>query len=313
MVYSNAPKTPKFNCDDCNFKTGNRKDYNRHLLTSKHLKNIEWYKNGIKVSEKPIKNPTKTPFENTHKNICNCGRIYKYNSGLYRHKKTCNYKEIETKKDDPVSNDLILKLVEENSEIRNMLFKQFENMQNQITELIPKIGDTNNTINNKQKFNINIFLNERCKDALTMNEFIDKIKITIDDLLVTKNKGLCEGVSNIFIENMNKLSLHERPMHCTDVKRETVYIKWGIPPHPPEWKKDEENKKLKEAISKVSCAQHKKLVLWEEKHPNWMKNSDEQDEYMHLIKNCTDDLQENKKEEKIIKKLCNKVYINSEN
>ena len=85
-----------------------------------------------------------------------------------------------------------------------------------------------------------------------MNEFIDRIKITLDDLMVTKNKGLCEGVSNIFIENMNKLSIHERPMHCTDVKRETVYIKCdGENDEPPQWSKDEFNKLFKEAIGRV--------------------------------------------------------------
>ena len=129
-----------------------------------------------------------------------------------------------------------MKMIHENQELRN-----------QVTELIPKVG---NTIN-KPRFNINIFLNEQCKDALTMNEFIDKIKVTLDDLLITKNKGLTEGVSNIFIENMNKLSVHERPMHCTDVKRETVYIKCEDEINKngnSKWEKDKENRKLKESI-----------------------------------------------------------------
>ena len=122
--------------------------------------------------------------------------------------------------------DMFLTMIKENKQLQNVLVTQ----QNQINELIPKIGNQiigdNNTIN-KHKFNINIFLNEQCKDALTMNEFIDKIKITMNDLMVTKNKGISEGVSNIFIENMNKLSIRERPMHCTDVKRETsLYKMW---------------------------------------------------------------------------------------
>ena len=140
---------------------------------------------------------------------------------------------------------------------------------------------------------------KQCKDALTINEFIDKIKISLDDLLLTKNKGITEGVSNIFIENMNKLSLYERPMHCTDIKRETVYINSkndnkGLS----QWEKDSENKKLKEAINKISHVQRKKLDLWIEKHPSWQENIEEQGEYMTLIKNCTDNLQENKREDK---------------
>jgi len=212
-----------------------------------------------------------------------------------------------------------LKLIEENSDIKKMLFKQFETMQeqqklmnNQISELIPKVGNNNTVTNVKQKFNINIFLNEKCKDALTMNEFINKINVTVDDLIITKNKGISEGVSNIFIENMNRLSVHERPIHCTDVKRETVYIKCDADIEgtgEPYWEKDEQNKKLKNALNKVTYVQNKNLNKWIEQNPNWENNPDDQDEYMRLIKNCTDDLNENKRDEKIIKKLCNEVYI----
>ena len=176
------------------------------------------------------------------------------------------------------------------------------------TNINNQIIGNNNTIN-KHKLNINIFLNEQCKDALTMNEFIDKIKITLDDLLVTKDRGLSEGVSNIFIENMNKLSLHERPMHCTDVKRETVYIKCNGENKGTNWLQDSENTKLKEALKKVSQVQQKSLDKWTEEHPNWLENPELQQEYMKLVKNCTDDLQENKREEKVIKKVCNKVYL----
>ena len=142
-----------------------------------------------------------------------------------------------------------------------------------------------------------------------MNEFIDKIKITLDDLLVTKDRGLTEGVSNIFIENMNKLSLHERPMHCTDVKRETVYIKCNGKNKEANWLQDSENTQLKEALKKVSQVQQKSLDKWTKEHPDWMENPEQQQEYMKLVKNCTDDLLENKREEKVIKRVCNKVYL----
>ena len=204
-----------------------------------------------------------------------------------------------------------------------MLFQQFESIQeqqklvqtenkelrNQISELIPKVGNNivNNTINSKQKFNINIFLNEQCKDALTINEFIDKIKVTMDDLMLTKTKGISEGVSNIFIENMNKLSVYERPMHCTDAKRETVYIKCDNHTDAPQgWSKDDENKNLKIAINKVTHVQRQNLDKWIKEHPNWENNSDEQEEYMMLVKSCTDDF----KEDKVIKRLCNNTYLN---
>jgi len=308
-----------FRCKCCDYTCFKQSVYDKHISTRKHDRLVNASK-GIFL-------------ENLWS--CNCGKNFKHDSSLYRHKKKCNYMDEENNNNEnkiitsnEISNDVILKLVDENSDIKKMLFKQFESMQEQqiqiqnqmiehqkqISELIPKVGNNNSTINNnvKQKFNINIFLNEQCKDALTMNEFINKIKVTLDDLMITKNKGISEGVSNIFIENMNKLSVHERPIHCTDVKRETVYIKCdsnsegsGIS----YWEKDEQNKKLKNALDKVTRVQNNSLSKWIEKHPNWENNSDEQDEYMRLIKNCTDDLNENKREEKVIKKLCNEVYL----
>ena len=293
-------------------------------LQEKMQKNATLLQSGV--------NKKNANFKEKMQYTCECGKIYIHRTSLYNHKKKCkSSNEIITSND--VSKDLILKLVDENSEIKSMLFKQFENMQdqqvqiqnqmmeqqklmhNQINELIPKVGNNNNTITNnvKQKFNINIFLNEQCKDALTMNEFIEKIKVTMDDLMITKNKGLSEGISNIFIENMNKLSLHERPMHCTDVKRETVYIKCdddnGENGGVPRWEKDEQNTRLKSALNKITHVQRKNMSTWIDKHPNWEENPLEQDEYMKLIKNCTDDINENKRDEKIIKKLCNEVYI----
>ena len=293
---SENPQSPKkYNyCEKCDYKCISTKDFNKHLMTKKH--------NAQKCSMMLKKNPFFT---------CECGKNYKHIQSMNRHKKRCIFQQpektnnrIENLKEEINYKEMFLKMINENKELRC-----------QISELIPKVGNNNNTtINNKQKFNINIFLNEQCKDALTMNEFIDKIKITLDNLLVTKNKGLSEGVSNIFIENINKLSLHERPIHCTDVKRETVYIKScgvGVNGDFPQWEKDEANIKLKQAISKVSDTQRKNLDLWVKKHPNWKENSVDQDEYMMLIKNCTDDLKENNKEEKVIKKLCNNIYLNN--
>ena len=143
-----------------------------------------------------------------------------------------------------------------------------------------------------------------------MNEFINKINVTLDDLVITKNKGLCEGVSNIFIKNMNKLSLYERPIHCTDVKRETVYIKSDDGDgNNAYWEKDEENKKLKNAINEISYVQQKNLNIYTDKNPDWMDISDKQDEYMLMVRNCTETIKETYKEDKAIKKICNEIYL----
>ena len=353
MIPNDTKKVPKssknFCCEICDYNTSRKSQFTRHLSTQKHKNNENDTIDGNTFLKKVPK------FLDVFK--CECGKEYNQRQNLYRHKKNCNKIENQDKKGEnqdknnknnkkkenreknnknnnyeineilktsnEKSKDLILKLVEENGEIKNMMFKQFETMQyqmheqqkimqNQISELIPRIGN-NNTVTNKQKFNINIFLNEQCKDAITMEQFINKIQVTVDNLLVTKDKGLSEGVSNIFIENMKKLSLYERPMHCTDSKRETIYIKYedNEDTNNGKWLKDDENEKLKAALNKVSHIQRKNLDKWIEDHPDWESKTDLQNEYIRLVKNCTEDIRENNNENKIIRKVCNEINLSS--
>jgi len=282
----------KYYCENCDYITGNKTDYEKHLLTGKHKTGDKW------MTEKSQK--SQNLFE------CSCGKQYKYRQGLHRHQLKCA--KIE-KKDD--SKEIKEIKDTENIDYKEMflkMMKQNNELMSQVTDLIPKVGNNNNnTI--KQKFNVNIFLNEECKDAITMNEFIKKIEVSLGNLLTTRDKGITEGVSDIFIENMNKLSLHERPMHCTDVKREIVYIKSDDPGNSSSWKVDEENRELKEALQKVSKVQQQNLKKWTDENPNWQKDTKLQKEYMKLVKNSTDDLKENRREEKVIKRLCSKSYL----
>ena len=207
---------------------------------------------------------------------------------------TINYKE------------LLLTSIKQNKELQDFIIKQSEQYHTTINEIIPKIGNTNNTnntINNNQKLNINIFLNEQCKDAITMDEFINKMHISLKNLFYTRDKGIAEGVSNIFIENLNKLPLNQRPIHCTDPKRETIYIKNE------QWEKDEDKLQTKEVIKKVSYLQVKNIKLYKEAHPQLMENQKEKDDYMEIIKATTDDVSE--KEDKILKNICKSVYISN--
>ena len=244
-------------CKICNYNTIRKSQYDRHISTRKHLSTTKYIEAELKKSE-------------AKKFRCECGKEYPYRSSLYNHKKKCNFNELDIgkenqilKTDDEILDykDMFMTIMNENKELRDMLISQ----HNQISELIPKVGNnnnSNNTIHNKQKFNVNVFLNEQCKDALTMKQFIEDIKISLEDLFITKNKGITEGVSNIFIKNMNKLSLHERPIHCTDVKRETVYIKSeGDDGEEAKWEKDKEQEKLKEAINEMTYVQSKNLKL----------------------------------------------------
>lgn len=284
-----------YECIECKYKTVHRGDYKKHLATRKH------------------KARTNTEGDD-EKFICGCGRNYIHKQSLNNHKKTCPQQLLEYSEHKESEIDY--------KEMMTVLMKQNKQLISQIGEIIPKIGNNNNTNSNnttsnnvKQKFNINVFLNEECKDALTMNQFIDKIKVTLDNLIITKEKGIMEGISNIFVENMNKLSLYERPIHCTDIKRETVYIKCGDNTSnenkkvEPSWEKDKENKKIKDALSKVSHIQRKALSKWVEKHPNWQQNPKEQEEYLLLISKCTSDIVDNKQSEKALKKIYNEVYV----
>ena len=276
----------KYCCKNCDYVTNKKSNFDRHILTAKHQSDDKWM-----TKNEPSEPTIEKTFE------CSCGKKYKYRQGLHKHQIKCNYVETTENID---YKEMFLKMMKQNNELMN-----------QVTDLIPKVGNNNNnTINNKNKFNINIFLNEECKDAITMNEFIKKIEVSLSNLLTTQNKGISEGVSDIFIENMNKLSLYERPIHCTDVKGEIVYIKSDDDGEKVGWKLDEQNRELKEALQKISKVQQQNLKKWTDEHPNWEKDPKLQKEYMKLVKNATDDLKENKREEKVIKKLCNNSYLN---
>ena len=315
----------KYCCKKCDYVTSNKNDYEKHLLTGKHQMDDKW------MTEKSQK--SQNLFE------CSCGKQYKYRQGLHKHQLKCTKtKTDETKKETDETKKETDETKKETEETKKetdetkketdetkiektesidykdmflKMMKQNNELMTQVTDLIPKVGNNNNnTI--KQKFNVNIFLNEECKDAITMNEFIKKIEVSLGNLLTTRDKGISEGVSDIFIENMNKLSIHERPMHCTDVKREIVYIKSDEDGNNSSWKIDKKQKRLKEALQKVSKVQQQNIKKWTDKNPNWENDTKLQKEYMKLIKNSTDDLKENKREEKVIKKLCNNSYLNEQ-
>ena len=276
--------TSKFDCLLCDFNTSNKTHFNRHLETKKH-------------KQRSILTNTNDLTQKNTLYVCECGKSYKHKPSLYNHKKKCVYKEkqmtvIEEKEK-----------IEENinyKEIINELINQNNLLQNTIKDLIPKIG--NNTINSNNKFNLNIFLNETCRDAISMDEFINKVQVSLSNLFYTKEKGIAEGVSNIFIENLNRLPLTQRPIHCTDVKRETIYIKNK------EWEKDEKKEKTKEAIKKVSTIQVKNINKFKDAHPNFMQNEKEKDDYISIVRVTTSDIDD--KQEKIIKNICKEVYVN---
>ena len=290
----------KFCCEICSIGFNYNSQFEKHKNTKKHIDKLN---NIIK----------------TYK--CSCGKSYKNRQSLYNHKKKCNFENTEKSAKCEIVNELenidykslFFEMVKENKEFKkiivdqqNHLFdhmkKQDEHMKKQeetIKDLIPKLG--NNITNNKNKFNINIFLNEQCKNAINMQEFIESIQVSMKDLNYTKENGLANGLSNIFIGNLNKLPIYERPIHCTDTKRETLYIKQND-----KWDKDISREKVLQTLKDLSSKQLKTFGQWINNH-DLINNNDDKDEYLEILQIVTKSIKN--VDAKIIKNICNNSYI----
>ena len=305
FTFFDTSGTEFYYCEICDYKTYKKQHYDRHLLTAKHKNFINVYTKGKKGKD-VIK---------TH--ICNCGKQYTYRQSLYVHRKKCQFTNnnntntnnniqstVIENTDNKNLENLVVHLIQENTEIKEIVKKQ----QEQILELIPKVNHTiNNTTNNttnNNKFNINVFLNEKCKDAISMNDFVQQIEVSIKNLLTTRQKGLGIGLNEIINENMNKLSVYERPIHCTDKKRETLYIKNES------WDRDKDREKTKEMLKELQSQQFKSMKKWIGEHPNYMDDENLKHEYMLLVNKCSSNL--NDHENKIIKNLCENTYLKDE-
>ena len=289
MITKKVPKT--FYCESCDYKTSRKSQYDRHLLTQKHKLELIDNKKSSKIESQFL---------------CECGREYKFASGLSRHKLTCTKSNIITQ-----SSKEIKSTNDEDLDYKSMfltLVKQNADLQQTIQEIVPKIGNTttNNTIN--QKIDIQLFLQDNCKNALNIHEFINSLQITIDDLKQTTNTGLIEGVTNTMIKGLSKLELHERPIHCSDPKRDIMYIK-----DENVWDKDSNNEKLKKTIEEVADKQLQSFSTWEQAHPDYLLTEDGKNKYMKFLGNASVDLHEDKKKmNKIIKNIGKEVYLNKD-
>jgi hypothetical protein len=262
--------------------------------------------------------------EKLQKNIICCKKCYKeYKSrvGLWKHNKNCltneilidNNKEITDNKliNDSNKDDIITYLLNENKDFKNMMIEQ-QNMMMKIIEnsshtVINNNGNINNNNNVTKTFNLQFFLNETCKNAMNITDFIDSIKLQLSDLERVGEMGYVEGISNIIVKNLKNLDITQRPVHCTDKKRETMYIKDDNI-----WKKDENQVKLHKIIRKVADKNARLLPLFKETHPDCYKASSKySDQYNKLIVESMGGSGDNdfEKEEKIIKKIIKEVTI----
>jgi Zinc-finger of C2H2 type/Zinc finger, C2H2 type len=256
-------------CDICNFSTTNKGNYNIHMSTKKHKKLIEV---GITCIETISDN-------NIFYKCALCHKCYKSRSGLWKHQQTCNKNECTL-----ITKETFNELIHDNNDLKSMvhqLHTQLIEQSKSINSIVNNI--TNNTlINNSNSFNLNIFLNETCKDAMNLDDFVSSIKVTLEDLERTGEKGYIEGISKIFINNLNIIEDRYRPLHCSDAKREVFYIK-----HNNEWIKEKENKPLLiGAIKKIAHENVKKIKEWTEKYPDCIKpTSKKNDAYLKILSN----------------------------
>ena len=303
----NYKKTSKFICEKCNFECSKKQDYERHLLTRKHKILTNTY----------IKTPEKLqPF------ICSCGKTYKHRQSLFNHKKKCNHISVEKDTSDTDSDKELpiqekQNVHENNIDYKDMfleMMKENRELHKTIHEMIPKIGNnntTNTTNNNNQQFNLQFFLNEQCKDALNITDFMHSLQLNMNDLIQTGKLGYVDGISRIFVKALKDMDITERPIHCTDIKRETVYIK-----DQDKWEKDEDNKeKIKRTIRNIENKNLKMLPQWQEDNPDCMNmESKKSEEFMELSINALgghDDKEVSQK--KIMKNILKEVVIDKNN
>ena len=321
-------KSHIFMCKFCDYYTCKKNDYDKHLFTRKHLGMVTMETLETKKSQKVAR-------ENVAKhNECKkCKKIYNTRSGLWKHIKTCNIMMNETIISSDIYNntihinesdiesdngknvlynahnkdELLLKLIKNSEEMMKVIKEQQEQLkeqQEQMSNIIPKIGNTfNNTTNNN--FNLNLFLNEKCKDALNITDFIDSLQITLEDLLFSKKNGISRGITDVMIKGLKELDIHKRPIHCTDIKRDIMYIK-----DQDKWMKDDNHDMMKNTIIKIADKERNALQQWAMDNPDWIETESKQIEYLTMMKSICEPIENyNNYEKKIIKHVGKEIII----
>ena len=276
-----------YKCDKCDYSTSRKSQFERHILTPKH---------------KMITNDNNLVPESSKIYECLCGQAYKFRSGLSRHKKKCGNtienKSAKKKDDFVIDKAFVMTILKQNNEL-----------QTQVMELLK--NGTHNTNSHNKTFNLQFFLNETCKNAMNITDFVNSLQLQLSDLEKMGDIGYVNGMSNIIVKNLKDMDITERPVHCTDMKREVLYVK-----DEDKWDKETDGKpKIRNAIKSVAHKNMKLLTEYKEKYPNYKNSSSkDSDKYNKLIievmggkgDNCDD------KENKIIRNLTKEVILEKE-
>ena len=299
IIQHNSAK--KYSCIACDYNTDRKCNYDTHLSSKRHVINSANGNSGNKNQQK---------ISEVNYSCQNCKREFVNRSGLWKHKKKCNHTQeksdnINENKKEISDKDLFMMLIKQNSE----LIKEHADLKEIILEIV-KNGTTNNSHNtthtnsHNKAFNLNFFLNETCKNAMNITDFVDSIKIQLSDFMSIGDVGFVEGISKIIVKNLNSLDETVRPIHCTDQKRETFYVKdQNI------WEKDDdEKKKLKQMIKSVTYKNEKLMKVYKETYPDFNNpDSNRSDQYSKIMVEAMDCKDESR--DKIIKNISKATII----
>lgn len=288
---------PKYSCKKCGYICKTLFLFKQHCGTKKHI--------------------TKMEAELTQYEIykCMCGKTYKHIQSYNRHVKECkntqtslsNYTAYTDSYNHTDNNSggepddfksIITSLITQNQ----YMLMQNKEMREMVNEMIPKIGNNNTTIQNK--FNLQIFLNETCKDAINLTDFVDTLELKSDDLENTGKNGFIAGITDIFVKGLKQIDLNRRPIHCSDLKREVLYVKDNNT-----WERDKDKNNMKQAINIVAKKQLDKIKVWEGENPDWNKTDAGTTKYIEMVRNLTNSGSEDNSENKIIKTIAKEVLI----
>ena len=276
MNKSHNKSQREFKCIHCDYHTCKTSSWKKHIMTKKHL---------MIVNANVIKGGY----------ACMCGKNYSHASGLSRHKKRCILTYKKKKKT----------VIEEDSKLYNkmeILLEETRVLKNELKN----IKTTTTTIHNSN-LNINLFLNQNCKGAMNLTDFIDNLKYSLEDLDYSGKNGYVKGISNILMKNLTDIDPSERPLHCSDAKRLKFYIKDNDT-----WEKDEGNLKMSKSIDDISEKQRLKLKEWQEQNPNYESCGNKSEDFFNIVRSIMgggDDIELNKNKNRIIKSLSNDVSI----
>ena len=322
----------KYACNYCNYHTSKISDYNKHLMTRKHTDSVSG-NDEFQMEHKNV----------AHLHVCSiCNKEYATKSGLWKHAKKCVFKHentvitignnttttsiVEKKEDMSDMKELIIALMTQNQniqqqhvdqqaqvqlQIQSLIQEHAETQHKQLLELLPHLGNTtnNNTMSNSNNktnnFNVNMFLNEHCQNAMNITDFIESLPITYQDLDNTRKHGLSESISNMVIKGLDDMSIYERPIHCTDPSRKTVYVRDND-----EWVKDENNEIMQKSSVRLAIKQRNNVKVWKDQYMVGKVSDTTQINYHDMVINCLKFIEHDEKiRNKIVKKICQATHL----